>query len=344
MIEPPEYAALINPIVGNAFAMRYVGRKDFVQNLTIDTGPWNVLSPITVELFAGMMYETEPCDSLMFISPFVKLVTAVPADYAAQLLIARLTVALEGEIVVDKGLLEKFLVAPPFQSAETSDSGQRLVYVGRSEDSLIGGCRLSFTARKPIISMRLENLPAGIGVIRLIYGAILGHYTTKSKTGSLFEVGKLDAQQQVYPVSTRWEEPQKGDITEDKLERAYGDVLKGLLQEKEAEIRRLKEDADLREKAEKRRLEIEVEKRKTFEEIQARNDELIRDLQNLPEKIAVRPDETPLVIRPEGKQVVEVPVNFEAALARAKKRLVRWGIIAVLALVAAAVAIRFLIL
>ncbi len=342
MIEPPEYAALINPIAGNAFAMRYVGRKDFVQNLTIDTGPQNWLTPITVELFDGLMYETEPCDSLMFISPFVKLVTAVPADYAAQLLIARLTVVLEGEIVVDKGLLEKFLVAPPFQIAETSDSGQRLVYVGRNEDSLIGGCNLAFTSRKPTLSMRLEGLPAGIGVIRLIYGAILGHYTTRAKTGGLFAVGKLDAQQQVYPVSTRWEEPQKGDITEDKLERAYGDVLKGLLREKEAEIRRLKEDADLREKAEKRRVELEAEK-KTIEELYARNAELVGE-KLCDRGISVRPDELPLVIRPEGKVITETPVNFEAALARAKKRLVRWGIIAALALLAAAVAIRFLVL
>jgi hypothetical protein len=95
MIEPPEYAALINPIACNAFAMRYVGRKDFVQNLTIDTGPRNSLAPITVELFDGSLEEMAPSDSLMFISPFVKLVTAVPADYAAQLLISRLTVVLE---------------------------------------------------------------------------------------------------------------------------------------------------------------------------------------------------------------------------------------------------------
>jgi hypothetical protein len=244
---------------------------------------------------------------------------------------------------VDKGLLEKFLVVPPFQTAETSDSGQRLVYVGRNEDSLIGGCNLAFTVRKPTLSMRLEGLPTGIGVIRLIYGAILGHYTTRAKTGGLFAVGKLDAQQQVYPVSTRWEEPQKGDITEDKLERAYGDVLKGLLQEKEVEIRRLKEDAELREKAEKRRVELEAEKKKMIEELHARNAELVGE--KLSDRdISVRPDEMPVVIRPEGKQVVEVPVNFEAALARAKERLITWGIVATSALASAAVAIRFLIL
>ncbi len=244
---------------------------------------------------------------------------------------------------MDKGLLEKFLVVPPFQTAETSDSGQRLVYVGRNEDSLIGGCNLAFTVRKPTLSMRLEGLPTGIGVIRLIYGAILGHYTTRAKTGGLFAVGKLDAQQQVYPVSTRWEEPQKGDITEDKLERAYGDVLKGLLQEKEVEIRRLKEDAELREKAEKRRVELEAEKKKMIEELHARNAELVGE--KLSDRdISVRPDEMPVVIRPEGKQVVEVPVNFEAALARAKERLITWGIVATSALASAAVAIRFLIL
>src|SRR3990170_3258606 len=155
LMKPPEYAALINPIACNAFAMRYVGRRDIAEAIVLDTRKdRGGKSPSLSFDFTVQVSITE---ALMFVAPFVKLTVPVKADYAGAFLAARLTVTIDGLKIVDKELLERYLVAPACRFSNPEHQENPLVFVGRDEDCLLGACTLSFLTNGSRIQMWIDD-------------------------------------------------------------------------------------------------------------------------------------------------------------------------------------------
>lgn len=199
MFRPPEYAALINPIACNAFAMRCEGRADIKQTVTIDTG--NTDGQATQDL-ETMNYTTSSavCDAKMFVLPYAELVTPVTPDYLGQFHTALFTFNIDGEKVIDQSAIQNHLLCPACLVAGQTTSSVLLI-AGVSEDELLGGCQMFFLPNGTNLVANIENIPSGAGVLRINTGAILANYTTKARQGCLFGVGALDAQQQAYPVT-----------------------------------------------------------------------------------------------------------------------------------------------
>lgn len=346
MIKPPEYSALINPITCSAYAMRYVGRKDLAQGVLIATGDDPLLDRMSCILFDETV-KAAADDAHMFIAPFVKVAIPVKASYAGELLVARLTVSVDGETVVDGELLERYLVAPPCQIAPQEKGQEPLVYVGREEGALLGCCRLHFLKDKSRIMMSLAGLPMGGGDIKFVSGAVLGHYTTKVRSGMLYDVGSLDAAGQAYPVTVPWwndnSDRDSGlapQLTRDAIEGASSDALRRALEERDMELCRLKEEADLRAKAEEkvrqlRRAQQEAEFKARAEEEEARIRRFAEDaaLKAKAEAKAARAKEPEPFFASGGGPA---RIDIDETLDRAKRRLFRWGAIATLALLGAA--------
>lgn len=257
MIKPPEYSALINPIACTAYAMRYVGRKDAAQSLPIDTGEKADGCPITA-VVCDVITQSQVCDALMFMTPFVRLMTPVKPDYAAQFMMATITVVIDGETVICEEFVEKYLVMPPFRLPEVSERERAgndiLVVAGKEEEDLLGGCRLHFLPNGTRIQITLCGIPSGGGPIRIMSGALLGNYTTKAKQGCLFEVGTLDDLQQAMPSPFGWTENRGKTLSQNKIEAAYSSELKNLLEEKAKEIKRKEEELEAERN---RRMEME---------------------------------------------------------------------------------------
>jgi hypothetical protein len=206
MFRPPEYAALINPIACNAFAMRCEGRNDVEQTLVVDTGTTPGLTPINAVVL-DVTTSSQVCDAKMFVMPFIKLMTPVSTDYAGQFYLARFTFSIDGEQVVRDSSVEKHLLCPACLVAvqpspnNTNIADVRLL-LGEREDELLGQCQMFFLPNGTRIQATLNGIPTGApGNIRLNTGAVLANYTTKARQGCLFGVGALDAQQQAYPVT-----------------------------------------------------------------------------------------------------------------------------------------------
>ena len=111
MFRPPEYAALINPIACNAFAMRCEGRNDLEQTLVVDTGLTPGGTPINAQTLNATT-QSQVCDAKMFVMPFIKLLTPVSPDYAGQFFLALFTFSIDGELVVNNAAVEKHLLCP----------------------------------------------------------------------------------------------------------------------------------------------------------------------------------------------------------------------------------------
>jgi hypothetical protein len=205
MFRPPEYAALINPIACNAFAMRCEGRADVEQSLVVDTGLTSGGTALNVTSL-DTTTSSAVCDAKMFVLPFVKLLTAVSLDYAGLFFLARFTFSIDGEKVVNDSAIEKHLLCPACQIAvqpspnSTTVADIRII-LGEGEDELLGGCQMFFLPNGTRIQATITGVPAGAGAIRINTGAVLANYTTKARQGCLFGVGALDAQQQAYPVT-----------------------------------------------------------------------------------------------------------------------------------------------
>jgi len=205
MFRPPEYAALINPIACNAFAMRCEGRNDIEQTLVVDTGSTADLTPLNV-VSLDVTTSSQVCDAKMFVMPFVKLLTPVSPDYAGKFFLAKFTFSIDGEKVVNESAIEKHLICPACQiavqpSPDSSDAADVRLLLGEREDELLGQCQMFFLPNGTRIQGSITGIPTGAGNIRINTGAVLANYTTKSRQGCLFGVGALDAQQQAYPVS-----------------------------------------------------------------------------------------------------------------------------------------------
>jgi len=205
MFRPPEYAALINPIACNAFAMRCEGRNDLEQTLVVDTGLTLDGTPINAVVLDATT-QSQVCDAKLFVCPFIKLLTPVSPDYAGRFFLARFTFSIDGEKVVNDSAVEMHLVCPACQiavqpSPDSSDATLVRLLLGQSEDEVLGCCQMFFLPNGTRIVATLSGIPTGAGAIRINTGAILANYTTKARQGCLFGVGALDAQQQAYPVT-----------------------------------------------------------------------------------------------------------------------------------------------
>jgi hypothetical protein len=318
MIKPPDYSALINPIACNAFPMRYEGRQDLIHSLVLDTG-CSRGGRLINEIFDGTT-QSRVCDALMFISPFVTLTTPVRPDWAGEFFLARLTVKADGETVVADEFVEKFLVAPPCQIAVSERGfGDPVVILGRQEEALLGGCRLNFLPNGSRLEGVLREIPSGAGNIRLNAGVILARYSTKPKTGCLFEVGHLDQAQQVYPISHEWPHDDKEHVTLTK-EQLEVPALRQILQEK---------DALLTEQASKiQNLSETLAHAKS--KAPAPDAELARNkLAEIQKRLQRPPEESkPVKLR------LAAESSFEETFARAKRHLVAWGIMGTVILIA----------
>jgi hypothetical protein len=206
MFRPPEYAALINPIACNAFAMRCEGRNDLEQTLVVDTGTTPDLTPINAVVLDATT-QSQVCDAKMFVMPFIKLLTPVSPDYAGKFFLSKFTFDIDGEKVVNDSSVEKHLLCPACQIAVrpsplTGGVADVRLLLGEAEDELLGGCQMFFLPNGTHIVATLAGIPTGApGNIRINTGAVLANYTTKARQGCLFGVGALDAQQQAYPVT-----------------------------------------------------------------------------------------------------------------------------------------------
>lgn len=206
MFRPPEYAALINPIACNAFAMRCEGRNDVEQTLVVDTGNTPDQTPIN-SVVLDVTTESQVCDAKMFVMPFIKLLTPVSPDYAGKFFLARFTFSIDGEKVVNESAVEKHLLCPACQiavqpSPASTDVADVRLLLGEREDELLGQCQMFFLPNNTRIIATLNGIPTGApGNVRINTGAVLANYTTKARQGCLFGVGALDAQQQAYPVT-----------------------------------------------------------------------------------------------------------------------------------------------
>lgn len=205
MFRPPEYAALINPIACNAFAMRCEGRADIEQTLVVDTGLTPGGTPINAQTM-NVTTQSQVCDAKMFICPFIKLLTPVSPDYAGQFFLASFTFSIDGELVINNSAVEMHLVCPACQiavqpSPPTTDPAAVRLLLGRTEDEMLGCCQMFFLPNGTNIIATLNGIPTGAGPLRINTGVILANYTTKARQGCLFGVGALDAQQQAYPVT-----------------------------------------------------------------------------------------------------------------------------------------------
>jgi len=206
MFRPPEYAALINPIACNAFAMRCEGRNDIEQTLVVDTGTTPDLTPINAVTLDAVT-QSQVCDAKLFVCPFIKLLTPVSTDYAGKFFLSRFTFSIDGEQVVRDSAVELHLLCPACQiavqpSPDTNDAAQVRLLLGYSEDEIMGCCQMFFLPNGTRIVATLSGIPTGApGSLRINTGAILANYTTKARQGCLFGVGALDAQQQAYPVT-----------------------------------------------------------------------------------------------------------------------------------------------
>jgi hypothetical protein len=205
MFRPPEYAALINPIACNAFAMRCEGRNDLEQTLVVDTGTTPDGTPINAVVLDAVT-QSQVCDAKMFVCAFIKLLTPVSPDYAGKFFLSIFTFSIDGELVVDHSSVELLLLCPACQiavqpSPASADATLVRLLLGQTEDELLGCCQMFFLPNGTHIIANLDGIPTGAGSIRLNTGAILANYTTKARQGCLFGVGALDAQQQAYPVT-----------------------------------------------------------------------------------------------------------------------------------------------
>jgi hypothetical protein len=206
MFRPPEYAALINPIACNAFAMRCEGRNDIEQTLVIDTGTTPDETPLSAETL-NVTTQSQVCDAKMFVMPFVKLLTPVTTDYAGKFFLGSFTFSIDGELVVNQSAIEKHLLCPACQiaiqpSPATTNIADVRLLLGEREDELLGGCQMFFLPNGTRINASIAGIPTGApGNIRVNTGAVLANYTTKARQGCLFGVGALDAQAQAYPVT-----------------------------------------------------------------------------------------------------------------------------------------------
>jgi len=205
MFRPPEYAALINPIACNAFAMRCEGPNNVEQSLVVDTGTTADLTPLTAVVL-DVTTQSQVCDAKMFVCPFIKLLTPVSPDYAGKFFLAKFTFSIDGEKVVNDSAVEHHLVCPACQiavqpSPDSTDVADVRILLGTDQDECLGQCQMFFLPNGTRIVATLTGIPTGAGSLRINTGAVMANYTTKARQGCLFGVGALDAQQQAYPVT-----------------------------------------------------------------------------------------------------------------------------------------------
>lgn len=312
MIKPPDYLALIDPVRCNSFSMRYEGRRDILHKTVIASGDKRHDAPIAC-LFLDDEVSARVCDAVLLVSPCLRLMSPVPLDYAADLLLCPLTLRVDGEVVINEELLERFLIRPNCDPAPTDGR----VFLGRREEELVGGCRLHFLPGRSKIEMTVKNIPTGAGDLHFNAGVILANYTTLAKQGALFEVGELDERHQAFPIARTWTGADGSGLTQDRIESMHGGLIRTLL-EKEGEAIRLRAEQAKR----------------------AKEDELLRKKNGIEETLLV---DTGLTAEAHRQNVEKRSldkewaiqgggggsgVDLEETLSRAKRRLVTWGLFA----------------
>ena len=198
-LRPPEYMALVNPIACNAFAMRFESRTDRAIPMTLSG-----MDPEAEVLF-DQETSVSVCDAEMLIAPYLKVVTPLPPRVAAHLLTARLTLEVDGEIVVAGEYVERFLLKPPFSGVGYSEKDPKVSVGLKTEADLLGTCKLNFLPNRSRVIIRLTKLPKYDGPVEIVLGVMLSRYTTKAKTGCLFGVAALDEHQAAAPITYSWQ-------------------------------------------------------------------------------------------------------------------------------------------
>ena len=200
----PEYAALINPVACAAFAMRCEGRADIKTRTTLATG--NTLDETALaNINVGtVQIDTQICDAVMFITPFIELWNAVSLAYGCRFVNSLLTVSIDGEKVVNESAVNNHLLCPACLIAvQPVGSGvtDLTVLLGcECELALLGMCEMFFMPNGTNITATLDAIPTGAGNIDVNFGMILSNYTTKVRQGCLMGVGALDASQNAVEV------------------------------------------------------------------------------------------------------------------------------------------------
>lgn len=196
----PEYAALINPIACNAFAMRCEGRQDIEERRVVATGD-SLDGPTVDAVVLDTVIETPVCDAKMFILPFIKLLNCITPEYASRFYTSRFTFDIDGELVVNSSAVENHLLCPACIVCSQPTTSFTMMIGCPCETALLGTCQMFFLPNGTRIRATLEDIPSGGGDLNINTGAILVDYTTKARQGCLFGVGALDAAQQAYPVT-----------------------------------------------------------------------------------------------------------------------------------------------
>ena len=197
----PEYAALINPIACNAFAMRCEGRADIKSRSTIATGDTEGQADLGPFTLMSQQTTDAVCDAKMFITPFIELWTAVSLTYGCRFVTSLLTFSIDGEEVVSSSAVNNHLLCPACLIATQPTTATTVLLGCDCELGLLGMCQMFFLPNGTQITATLTAVPTGGGDLSINAGVILAQYTTKVRQGCLFGVGALDAQQQAYPVS-----------------------------------------------------------------------------------------------------------------------------------------------
>jgi hypothetical protein len=124
MMQPPKEAAVINPISNKAFSVRFDKRDDKTCVFDFDSGSSMDLGPFSYCVLSQTL-ALRPSDTMLFVAPYVKVMTPLKQEWAAQLMKARLTFSIDGEKVVNNEPIEPYLVTPPCELARDPSGGSR---------------------------------------------------------------------------------------------------------------------------------------------------------------------------------------------------------------------------
>ncbi len=102
----PDYLGLVNPIAGNAFALRYSRDRHFRKETLLDAGPM----PSTISLL-DIDTQCQVCDADLIVRPFVRVASDTPMRMVDELRREQLRMTVDGEEVI-AGSIDAHLVGP----------------------------------------------------------------------------------------------------------------------------------------------------------------------------------------------------------------------------------------
>lgn len=185
MTEWPEMIALVSPVVGNAFQIKYKEDLDVSKTTRVDTGleRGGVLDD-SVQLLDHEV-ECGVCEAAYLRGVHLWLRTAVMGTFLERLRDARLTIRIDGTKVVDREPVGKFM----------EDKDSPLPRMPQPVDRvLFEACRLDrdgnadmnrfigyFCTNGTNVTVDVEGLPCGAGVVEIEVGCRIALYTTREQ-------------------------------------------------------------------------------------------------------------------------------------------------------------------